>query len=135
MVTKSYINELSFKLIHAAIEVHKELGPGLLESVYQKCYNHEIKSMGLSFQTQVWVPVKYKTIELECDLRLDVIVEDLIIIELKAVELLHPVYDAQVLSYMKLLQKPKGLLFNFHSDNITKNMRTFVNDYYGTLPE
>ena len=134
MITKKYIDDLSFKIIGAAIEVHRELGPGLLESVYEKCLVHELKLSGLELKSQIWIPVNYKGVELEGDLRLDILVEDLVVVEVKAVELVHPVNDAVILSYMKLLKKTKGLMFNFHSDNITKNMRTFINDYYGALP-
>lgn len=91
--------------------------------------------MGLNVVSQVSIPINYKGVELDGDLRLDILVEDLVVVEVKAVEIVHPVNDSIILSYMKLLQKPKGLLFNFHSDNITKNMRTFINDYYGTLPD
>ncbi|TXH60138.1 MAG: GxxExxY protein [Bacteroidia bacterium] len=90
MTTQKGINDLAYKIIGCAIEVHRELGPGLLESIYQKCMEEELKNRNLSFQSQINIPIKYKTITLDCDLRLDILVEDLIIIELKAVEtLLH----------------------------------------------
>ena len=86
MITKKYIDDLSFKIIGAAIEVHKELGPGLLESVYEKCLVHELKLLGLELKSQIWIPVNYKGVELEGDLRLDILVEDLVVVEVKAVE-------------------------------------------------
>lgn len=130
MITQKSINDLAYKIIGCAIEVQKELGPGLLESIYQKCMEEELKNKNLSFQSQVKIPVKYKTITLECDLRLDIIVEDLIIVELKAVETLLPIFHAQLLTYMKLLQKPKGLLINFNSDNIVNNTVSLVNQHF-----
>ena len=90
----------------------------------------ELKSKNLSFKSQLKIPIKYKTIILDCDLRLDILVEDLIIVELKAVETLLPLFNAQLLTYMKLLQKPKGLLINFNSDNIINNSISLVNKYF-----
>ena len=130
MTTQKSINDLAYKIIGCAIEVHKELGPGLLESVYQKCMEEELKNKNLSFQSQLVIPIKYKNVELDCDLRLDILVEDLIIIELKTVETLLPLFSAQLLTYMKLLRKPKGLLINFNSDNIVNNTTSLVNQYF-----
>ncbi|HUM53574.1 MAG TPA: GxxExxY protein [Chitinophagales bacterium] len=133
MTTQKSINDLAYKIIGCAIEVHKELGPGLLESVYQKCMEEELKNKNLSFQSQLVIPIKYKNVELDCDLRLDILVEDLIIIELKTVETLLPLFSAQLLTYMKLLRKPKGLLINFNSDNIVNNTTSLVNQYFSEL--
>jgi len=119
-ITKSYLDELTYKIIGCAIEVHKQLGPGLLESVYQKCFNHELFIKPLNFISQICTPINYKGIILEADLRLDVLVENLIIVELKAMEGILPVHEAQLLTYMKLLQKPKGILINFNCTNIFK---------------
>ncbi len=130
MTTQKSINDLAYKIIGCAIEVHRELGPGLLESIYQKCMEEELKNRNLSFQSQINIPIKYKTITLDCDLRLDILVEDLIIIELKAVETLLPLFHAQLLTYMKLLKKPKGLLINFNSDNIVNNTVSLVNQHF-----
>lgn len=130
MTTQKTINELAYKIVGCAIEVQKELGPGLLESIYQKCMEEELKSRNLSFQSQLKIPIHYKSLTLDCDLRLDIIVEDLIIVELKAVESLLPVHNAQLLTYMKLLQKPKGLLINFNSDNIVNNTVSLVNQHF-----
>jgi GxxExxY protein len=123
-------------LIGSAIEVHKELGPGLLESIYHKCYLAELFNRGIQFSSQLSVPVIYKGKHLDTDLRLDVLVESVIVVELKAVEILHPLYDAQLLTYMKLLQKPKGLLINFNCTSIFKEgQKTMVNEIYASLPK
>jgi len=121
-------------LIGCAIEVHKELGPGLLESVYHKCYLAELSDRGIKFSSQLSVPVIYKGKQLDTELRLDVLAENIIIVELKAVEALHPLYYAQLLTYMKLLQKPKGLLINFNCTNIFKEgQKTMVNELFALL--
>lgn len=130
MITQKSINDLSYKIIGCAIEVQKELGPGLLESIYQRCMEEELKNKNLSFQSQLKIPIKYKTVTMDCDLRLDVLVEDLIVVELKTVETLLPLFHAQLLTYMKLLQKPKGLLINFNSDNIVNNTVSLVNQHF-----
>jgi len=133
MITQKSVNDLSYKIIGCAIEVQKELGLGLLESIYQKCMEAELRYRNLSFQSQLKIPIKYKNIEMDCDLRLDILVEDLIIVELKAVESLLPLFSAQLLTYMKLLKKPKGLLINFNSDNIVVNTTSLVNQYFSEL--
>lgn len=130
---KKEVTQLSYDITGLAIKVHKHLGPGLLESVYEKCLYYELQQNGYSVQQQVIVPVVYGDIILNTDLRLDLLVNDTIIVELKAVENLHPVYEAQLLTYMKLLKKPQGLLINFFTDNITKSMKPFVNEYYKML--
>ena len=101
------------KVVDAAYKVHKALGPGLLEKVYEVCFCHELTKAGLSYQKQVDIPIRYDGIEFNEGLRLDVLVEDLVICELKAVDEMNPVYTAQVLSYMKLTGKRLGFLLNF----------------------
>jgi GxxExxY protein len=134
-VTKKYLDELTYLLVGCAIEVHRQLGPGLLESVYHKCYNHELYLKGVNFCSHILVPINYKFVTLDADLRLDVMAENLIIVELKAIEGILPVHEAQLLTYMKLLQKPKGILINFNCTNIFKEgQKTFVNEYYAKLP-
>jgi GxxExxY protein len=130
MVTQKSINDLAYKIIGCAIEVHKELGPGLLESVYQKCMEEELKNKNISFKSQLKIPIQYKSLTLDCDLRLDILAEELIIIELKALESLLPLYTAQLLTYMKLLKKPKGILINFNSDHIVNNTVSLVNQHF-----
>jgi GxxExxY protein len=136
MVTQSYINELTFKIIGYAIEVHKELGPGLLESVYEKCLAHLLIENGFRISRQQNVPIEFHGLELNCDLRLDILVEDLIVVELKTVEFIMPVHEAQLLTYLKLLKKPKGILINFNCTNIFKEgQKTFVTEYFKNLPK
>ncbi|MBK9329503.1 MAG: GxxExxY protein [Sphingobacteriales bacterium] len=132
-MTQKYVNDLAYKIVGCAIEVHKELGPGLLESIYQKCLEEELRNKNFNILSQLKIPVKYKNIEVDCDLRLDILMEDLIIVELKAVETMLPLYNAQLLTYMKLLKKPKGLLINFNSDNIVSNTTSLVNQYFSDL--
>lgn len=134
-MTKKEVTQLSYEIISCAIKVHKELGPGLLESVYQKCLKYEMIKKGFEVKQQVLVPVIYDTLELVTDLRLDIMVNDMVIVELKAVENMLPVHEAQLLTYMKLLQKPQGLLINFFTDNITKSMKPLVNEYFKMLPD
>lgn len=135
-VTKKYLNELTYNVIGCAIEVHKFLGPGLLESVYEKCFLKELSLRGIKFQNQLWVPVAYKGIELDTELRLDVLIEDILCVELKAQEGLLPIHDAILLSYMQMLNKPKGILINFHSVNIFKEgQKTLVNNLFTLLAE
>ena len=135
-LTKRNIDDLSYVIIGYAIEVHKVLGPGLLESVYQKCLVRELFLKGLDVKSQLKVPIHYKGLDVEADLRLDILVNELIILEIKAVDAFNPVYEAQVLSYMKLLDKPKGILLNFCCRNIYKEgQRTYVNERYASLPD
>ena len=108
------INELSRKIIGAAIEVHKALGPGLLESAYEECLCHEFGLKGLSNERQKPLPVIYKGRELDCGYRLDVVVENAIILELKACERIEPIHQAQLLTYLKLSGLKLGLLLNFN---------------------
>jgi GxxExxY protein len=134
IITKREITQLSYEIVGFAIKIHKELGPGLLENVYERCLKYELENNGHHVQQQVSVPINYNGLNLETELRLDLLVDDLIIIELKAVEILHPVYEAQLLTYMKLLQKPQGLLINFFTTNISKTLKPFVNEFYNELP-
>ena len=103
------------KIIGFAIEVHRHLGPGLLESAYEECLCHELKQNGISFRREAALPVVYKSIRLDCGYRMDIVVEDRLIIELKTVERLMPVHEAQMLTYMKLSGIRTGLLLNFNS--------------------
>jgi GxxExxY protein len=134
MVTQKYINDLAYKIVGCAIEVHKNLGPGLLESVYEACLIEELKDAGFFVQSQIHVPVKYKTKDLGGVLKLDILVNDLIIVELKAVEMMIPLYKAQLLSYLKLTEKPKGLLINFHCENIVEQLVPLVTEEFAKLP-
>ena len=115
-----------------AIEVHKYLGPGLLESVYEKCFCRELELRSIAYSNQIWTPLEYKGLLLDTELRLDVLVEDVLCVELKAQEGLLPIHEAILLSYMQMLQKPKGILINFHCMNIFKEG---VNHYFALLPD
>lgn len=135
-ITKKYLNALTYKVLGCAIEVHKHLGPGLLESIYEKCFLRELSLQGIAFSNQIWVPLQYKSLELDTELRLDVLIEDILCVELKAQEGLLPIHDAVLLSYMQMLQKPKGILINFHCVNIFKEgQKTLVNNLFSLLPE
>ena len=134
MVTTKYLDDLTYKIIGAAIEVHKHLGPGLLESVYNKCLKQEFALRGLSYSNELTIPIQYKGIEVNAVLRCDFLIEDLIVLDSKTVDFIAPVHEAQVLTYMKLLRKPKGILINFYCDNIFKEgQKTFVNEYFTLL--
>ena len=136
MITKKMVNDLTYKIIGYAIEVHKELGPGLLESVYEACMMHLLTLNGHKVKRQNQVKINFKGLEIDTLLRYDMLVDDLIIIENKAVEAFHPLYTAQTLSYMTLLHLPKGILFNFNCTNIVKEgQKTLVNQYFEQLPD
>lgn len=124
------ITRLSYEIMGYAIEVHKELGPGLLESIYEKCLQHELSKNGYRVVNQLSIPITYKDIELDSHFRLDLLVNDLIIVEIKSVSQLLPIHQAQLLTYMKLLKKPQGLLLNFNSTNLTKESIPLINDYF-----
>ena len=109
-------------VIGAAIEVHRHLGPGLLESAYEECLCHELRLRGLSFQRQVDLPVDYKGLKLNCGYKIDLLVQDEVILELKAVEKLLPIHQAQLLTYLKLAQKRVGLLINFNVPLLTQGI-------------
>lgn len=134
-MTRKYIDDLTYQIIGAAIKVHKELGPGLLESVYEKCLSHLLQEAGIKVRSQQRIPLFFHGIYLDCELRYDLLVDDLIIVEIKAIELLLPIHEAQLLTYLKLLEKPKGILINFNCLNIFKEgQRTLVTDIYAKLP-
>jgi GxxExxY protein len=129
-MTKKMITRLSYEIMGYAIEVHKELGPGLLESIYEKCLIFELNKNGFNVVNQLSIPIKYKEIELDSNFRLDLLVNDLIIVEIKSVVQLLPIHQAQLLTYMKLLKKPQGLLLNFNSTNLSKESVPLINEYF-----
>ena len=120
------LNILGKKIVDAAYTVHKNLGPGLLEKVYEICFCHEIAKRGLSYQRQLEIPVVYDGIVFDEGLRLDVIVENQIICELKALEVINPLWEAQILSHLKLTNKRLGFLINFNVANIGTGIKRFV---------
>jgi GxxExxY protein len=123
------LNGITQGIIAAAIEVHRHLGPGLLESAYQECLCYELSRMGLSFSREVHLPVTYKGIQLDCSYRIDLLVEDEIVAELKSVEQVLPVHSAQLLTYMKASRKQIGLLINFNVPALKNGIKRMVHDY------
>jgi GxxExxY protein len=122
------INQLSSQIIKAAIAVHSELGPGLLESVYQSCMAIELKDMDINFETEVPVPIEYRGQKINDEgFRLDLLVEDQIVIELKSIETVQPVHKKQLLTYLRLANKPLGLLMNFNERLIKNGITRIVN--------
>jgi GxxExxY protein len=135
-MTQKYLNELTFAIVGVAIEIHKELGPGLLESVYEKCMTHLLKDRGLIVNSQQKVPLNFKGIYLDCDLRFDLMVENAIIVEIKAIDYIQPIHCSQLLTYLRLMEKPKGILLNFNCTNIYKEgQKTIVTDLFAKLPK
>ena len=135
MQTQKSINQLAYQIIGCAIEVHKEIGPGLLESIYEECLHAELKRSGLNVEKQIGLKINYKGEVLAKKFRIDLMVKNTIVLELKSVEHILPVFKAQLLSYMKLASKPKGILINFHTDNISKNAIHMVNEHFAKLPD
>ncbi|HCE45900.1 MAG TPA: GxxExxY protein [Lentisphaeria bacterium] len=121
-----YFDDLSKKVIGCAIEVHRNLGPGLLESTYEQCLAHELSVNGIGFKLQHPLPVFYKDTYLDCGYRVDLLIEDELIIELKSVEELKAIHEAQLLTYMKLAMIKKGLLINFNSMMLKDGIKRFV---------
>ncbi len=133
MLTQKILNNLGYKVVGCAIEVHKCLGPGLLESVYESCLVEELRSNNLKVETQVSVPIYYKSKYLDSSLRIDILVEDLIVLEIKCVEKILAVHKAQLLSYLRLMSKPKGFLINFYCTNIADNLIPYVTEDFSKL--
>ena len=136
MISKSYLTYLVYKINGAIIDVHKNLGPGLLESTYKKCLIYELNQRNIKFQSELIVPIKYKGLELDANLRCDLLIEGMLAVELKAVEYILPIHEAQILTYMKLLKVPKGLIINFNVTHIySEGQKTYVNEIYRNLSE
>lgn len=134
-MTKAEVTQLSYDIVGCAIKVHKELGPGLLESVYELCLAYELKEKGYLVNQQVTTKINYGKIEIETPLKIDLLVNETIVVEIKTVEKLLPIHQAQLMTYMKILKKPQGLLINFYTDNITKSMIPLINEYFSKLLE
>lgn len=120
-------NKLTEKIIGAAIEIHRTLGPGLLESAYQECLFFELKSKGLKVEKEIALPIVYKDVKLDHGYRIDLLVENLVVIELKTVEDFTDVHFAQILTYMKLGNYPLGLLINYHTKLLKNGIKRFIN--------
>jgi GxxExxY protein len=119
---KLIYEQLTGQIIGAAIEVHKALGPGLLESAYEECLCRELRLRGLGFERQITVPVIYKGLSLDCGYRIDLLVDRAVVVELKSVDTVLPIHEAQLLTYMKLLEKRVGLIINFNVPILTKGI-------------
>ena len=134
MTTQSQVDELTYRINGACIEVHKIIGPGLLESVYHKCLEEELTLRNINFKSQFKIPLFYKGKELFCDFFCDFLIEDCIVLELKSVAELHDIHRAQILNYINLMKKPKGILINFNVKNLmNQGQETYVNEYYKIL--
>jgi GxxExxY protein len=135
-LTKKDLNIITYNVLGAAIKVHKALGPGLLESVYHRCLFYEMNKQNILFKSSLNVPVIYDGLVLDADLRCDFFVDSCLVVELKAVDMLAPIFESQLLTYMKLLNAPKGILINFNSRNLFKDgQRTLVNELFRILPD
>ena len=134
--TKTMLRALEYEITAAVIEVHKHLGPGLLERVYHICLEKELTARGINFISEMHAPLIYRGEDMDVNLKCDLLVENIISVELKAVDSITPIFEAQLLTYMKLLKSPKGLLFNFNCLNIIhEGKRSFVNEYYKDLKD
>ncbi|MBK8551709.1 MAG: GxxExxY protein [Ignavibacteria bacterium] len=135
-MTKKYLDELTYNIIGAVIEVHKTLGPGLLESIYHVCLKHELHLRKINFISEMKIPLIFKEVRMSLDLRCDLFIEKCLVLELKAVESFSSIHEAQLLTYMKLLNTPKGILINFNCTNIFKGgQKTLVNELFRELPD
>ena len=134
-MTKKYIKDLAYNVVGCAIEVHKIMGPGLLESIYQKCMLKELSLNALEARQEYRIPLIYKGEDLDSELKIDILVKDCLVVELKSVERTLPIHKAQLLTYLKLTNKPKGLLINFNTENITTSLVSMVTDKFAELPK
>lgn len=131
MITQKYITDLTYKINGACIEIHKILGSGLAEIVYHKALEEEFRIRDIQFKSEFIIPVFYKDRNLECDFKCDFLVEDLIVLEIKAVTQIMDIHKSQVLNYMNLLKVPKGILINFNVKNLYHfGQETFINKYF-----
>jgi GxxExxY protein len=129
MEEKDRLDSITRRIIGAAIELHRRLGPGRLESAYETCLPFELRQMGLKIEQQKALPVVYRDVKLDCGYRLDLAVEDSVLVEIKAIEQLAPIHDAQLLSYLRLSENRVGLLLNFHVRVLKNGLRRIVNEF------
>ena len=134
-MTKKEVTQLTYEKTGFANKVHKNLGPGLLESIYEKCLVHELQNNGYDVKQQVKVPIQYDDLVFDTNLKIDLLVNDVIVVELKAQEEILPIHEAQLMTYLKILKKPQGLLINFFTTNITKSLIPIINEYFRELPD
>jgi len=134
-ITQKHIDFLTKEIIGCAIEIHKELGPGLLESAYEKCMIYLLRKKGFKVESQLEVPIMFQDLLVDRGYRLDLLVESLIIVELKTIIEFIPLNKAQLLTHLRFMKKPKGILINFHCSNIFyEGQQTFVTREYAKLP-
>jgi GxxExxY protein len=136
MITRSSLKDLVYQVNGAAIEVHKNIGAGLLENVYHQCLKKELELRKINFSSELQIPLNYKGYELESKLRCDLLIENCLVVELKSVTEINPIFEAQLLTYMNLLKVPMGLLINFNVKNIFyEGQKTMVNEFYRMLED
>jgi GxxExxY protein len=136
IITKKYLTDLTYRITGAAIEVHKRLGPGLLESVYHKCLEKEFELRGIKFVSEYKIPYLYKGFDLDIDFRCDFWVEDIFVVEIKSCDEVAPIQIAKLMNYMNLLESPKGIMINFNVINLYQDgQKTYVNNLYYNLPD
>lgn len=136
VITRSSLKDLVYQVNGAAIEVHKNIGAGLLENVYHQCLKKELELRKKKFSSELQIPLNYKGYELESKLRCDLLIENCLVVELKSVTEMNPIFEAQLLTYMTLLKIPIGLLINFNVKNIYyEGQKTMVNEYYRMLED
>jgi GxxExxY protein len=123
------LNQISGKIIECAIKVHRALGPGMLESAYEACLFYELNKAGLKVQRQLTLPIIYDGVKIDAGYRIDLLVEDEVVVELKAVEKVHPIFNAQLLSYLRLSNKKLGLLINFNVKLLREGVERVVNNF------
>lgn len=136
MITQKFINDLSYKIIGACIEVHKQAGPGLYESVYHQCLKTEFELLGLNYKSELEIHFTYKGKLIDCKLKCDFLIEDLVILEVKSVSEIHQIHRAQTINYMNLLKLPRSLLINFNVINVYyEGCESFASKIFKTLPK
>ena len=135
-MTQKYLDDLTYEVVGASIEVHKTMGRGLLESVYHACLKEELIHRKINFLSELKIPVIYRNKKLAIDFRCDFYIENSLVVELKAINEFSTIHEAQLLNYMKLLKAPKGILINFNCNNIFhEGQKTLVNEYFSNLPK
>ncbi|KQB98996.1 GxxExxY protein [Pedobacter sp. Hv1] len=131
MINKAFLDDLEYRVTGACIEVHKILGPGLLESIYHQCLARELQVRDINFSSECKIQIVYKGTLIDSSLRADLFIEDCSVLELKAIDNILPIHEAQILTYMRILKAPKGLLINFNCTNIIQfGKKPFVNEFY-----
>lgn len=136
MITQKIINDLSYKIVGACIEVHKQAGPGLYEDIYHQCLKREFDILGLKYKSEFEIPFSYKEKIIDCKLKCDFLIEDLVVLELKSVSEIHLIHKAQTMNYMNLLQVPRSILVNFNVINLYhEGYESFASKIFKTLPK